>query len=456
MVALGLVFFLASGLTQASQSWDIHSAAHLPEWLRFHIDHRTRYEAVTNGFRRNARGGDQVLAFRTNVFLEINYEGFRIGGEFIDSAVTLDDAGTPINTTQVDRTDLLQAYIGWSSTDLAGTGLSANIQAGRQTIDYGSRRLFARNRFRNTVNTFSGLDASLSDADNWRWRSFFVLPVLRLPNDRESIDRGIVEFDEANTSAIFTGTFLGINKLPFRTKGEVYLYYLNENDSAKFQTTNRRIFSPGLRWFRKPRTSEFDFELETIVQIGRSRATRNVTDTTDLDHFSYLGHAALGYSFDLPWRPRFILQYDYASGDKTPNDGKNGRFQTFFGARRFEYGPTGIWGAFARGNVNSPGYRIKLKPMKNLSAFLAHRAFWLAEKRDTWVGANLRDRRGRSGDFIGHQMEIRIRWKTLPKLLTLETGWAHLFKGQFAKNAPGSPADKSDSDYFYVQTKLHF
>ena len=52
-------------------------------------------------------------------------------------------------------------------------------------------------------------------------------------------------------------------------------------------------------------------------------------------------------------------------------------------------------------------------------------------------------------------MELRLRWKVIPKMITLEGGWAHLFKGSFAKNALGSPTDKSDSDYFYSQISLH-
>jgi hypothetical protein len=39
--------------------------------------------------------------------------------------------------------------------------------------------------------------------------------------------------------------------------------------------------------------------------------------------------------------------------------------------------------------------------------------------------------------------------------LNFETGWAHLFKGEFAKNAPKAP-DTQDVDYFYVQSMLRF
>ena len=97
-----------------------------------------------------------------------------------------------------------------------------------------------------------------------------------------------------------------------------------------------------------------------------------------LQHQAWYQHLDVGYTFDMPWTPRFALEYDYASGDKDPNDGKDQRFDTLFGARRFEFGPTGIYGAFARSNINTPGYRIGINPRSDVQAFLSHRAFWLA------------------------------------------------------------------------------
>ncbi|MGR9108196.1 MAG: alginate export family protein, partial [Gammaproteobacteria bacterium] len=230
----------------------------------------------------------------------------------------------------------------------------------------------------------------------------------------------------------------------------------SESDSSNIATANRNLSTPGIRWFRIPQVNEFDFELESAVQTGTSHASTSASDTRNLDHLAYFGHVALGYTFEVPWSPRLVLQYDYASGDENPFDGKNGRFDTLFGARRFEFGPTSLWGAFARSNINTPGIRTELKPTANLSGYIAYRSFWLAEKRDAWTGAGLQDPTGRSGSFIGQQIEASLRWNAIQNLLTLETGWAHLFKGRFAKDAPGAPRDTNDADYFYAQTTVAF
>lgn len=434
----------------------LHNAVGLPDWLAFSINHRTRYESVNHTFRKGTSGGDQVLAFRTLVLTEARYLGFRLGGELEDARLALDSPGTPVDTTQINQAELLQAYLAWEGHDLFGSGLALSVKGGRQTLDVGSRRLIARNRFRNTINGFDGIDLSLSRPATWQWRAFFVFPVTRLPSDVPALRRGQTQFDEENAATFFTGTFFSLDRLPLASRGELYAYYLREEDTHHhpIATRDRRLWTPGWRWYRPPQLAQPDFEFEMAFQTGTSRVASTSRDS--LDHFAWSGHAALGYTFDLPWQPRFLAQYDYASGDENPGDGKNRRFDTLFGARRFEFGPTGIWGAFARANLNSPGFRLEVKPTQGIDGWFAYRAFWLAERRDAWTGAGIQDPTGRSGNFLGHQIELRTCWQAIPGLLALETGWAHLFKGKFARNAPGAPADSDDSNYFYAQTTLNF
>ncbi|MGH8565230.1 MAG: alginate export family protein [Gammaproteobacteria bacterium] len=460
-----LISLASSGFAEegtASTPWRLHDALGLPTWLTLAIEHRTRYETIDNQFRKSGTGGDQAISFRTNVFAEAAYAGWRLGGEFIDSRVTADDEGTPLDNTLVNEADLLQAYLGWGTNDLLGTGLSADIKGGRETIDLGSRRLVARNAFRNTINAFTGLDVQLGVPNDWQIRSFFVLPVFRLPSDVDQIRNERMVFDREDAHTYLWGLYARKSQLLWNTNGEIYLLGLHEDDVPSLATRNRRLYTPGIRWFKEPATGQIDLEIEAAYQVGTSRGSATSTDTTDLDHAAHFEHAQVGYTLGLPWSPRFLAQYDYASGDDDPNDGNNNRFDTLFGARRFEFGPTGIWGAFARSNINSPGYRLIVKPHQSVSAMIGHRLFWLASDRDAWTttpvtsSGTLQDTTGLSGDFIGHQIEASIFWNVIPKNLTLEAGWAHLIKGEFAKNAPDAPLDQGDSNYFYAQTTVQF
>ena len=379
----------------------------------------------------------------------------------MDARITADDTGTPLDNTLVNQADLLQAYLGWGTKNFFDTGLSMDIKGGRQTIDLGSRRLVARNVFRNTINAFTGLDAQIGAPNDWLVHSFYVLPVFRLPDQVEDIRDGKTVFDQEDIGTRFWGVHGRKDQMPWITHGELYILGLHEEDAEDLSTRNRRLYTPGIRWFKDPAKGQMDFEIEAAYQTGTSHASTRATDTQDLDHTAHFEHAQIGYTFDLPWSPRFLAQYDYASGDDDPNDGDNNRFDTLYGARRWELGPTGIWGELARANINSPGYRLFVKPREDVSAFIAHRMIWLASDRDAWTttpltteGA-LQDPTGQSGDFVGHQIESSIGWTVIPKNLMLEAGWAYLIKGEFARNAPGAP-NEGDTNYFYVQTLLQF
>jgi hypothetical protein len=163
-------------------------------------------------------------------------------------------------------------------------------------------------------------------------------------------------------------------------------------------------------------------------------------------------HASTGMRFDAEASPRLALAFDFATGDGDPNDRANQRFDPLFGARRFELGPTGLYGALARSNVCSPGARFELAPHRTLDLMAGYRLAWLTSKRDAWTTAAIRDPDGQSGRFIGHQIEARVRWQPFPKNLGLEIGGALLARGHFATQAPG--VTTGDPVYLYTQLTM--
>lgn len=150
-----------------------------------------------------------------------------------------------------------------------------------------------------------------------------------------------------------------------------------------------------------------------------------------------------------------MLQYDLASGDRDPNDLSIERFNTLFGARRFDFGPTGIYGPFARSNLDTAGVRVTLRPTQRLQAMLALGSFRLAEPRDAWVGVGLRDPSGAAGDSLGRQLEGSFIWDAVPDRLTLETGFALLAAGSFPERTAGA-AFRGDSSYCYAALTTTF
>lgn len=106
---------------------------------------------------------------------------------------------------------------------------------------------------------------------------------------------------------------------------------------------------------------------------------------------------------------------DLLRGQTADRVEKNGRgttshsFDTLFGARRFDFGPTGIFDPVARNNINAPGTRLLLIPHRNLTTFLAYRAWWMADSKALSQPARLIDPTGTSGDFMGHTVELSAR-----------------------------------------------
>lgn len=434
--------------------WNLHDALNLPKWLSVSVEQRTRYETVDGRFNAGGKGGDQQIALQTDAFLEARFNHFRFGGEFLDARQLGADSDSMLNNTHVDEADFIQGYLAWADQNTFYSGLGAEVIAGRQTLDLGSRRLVARNSFRNTINSFDGIRVRVLDYNRWQFNAFATMPVNRYPTASADILNDVQAFDTASGRTWFSGVFLEMYNLAWGINGEIYLYHLDESDSAKNLTKNRRYFTPGVRFYIKPAKSKFDFQVETIGQLGTVRATTASTDNKDLDHEAWYQHVDVGYTFDMPWKPRFALEYDYASGDKNPTDNKDQRFDTLYGARRFDFGSTGIYGAFARANINSPGYRLGFSPLSDVKVGVSHRLYWLAEDNDSWTTAGLQDKTGKTDNFIGHQLELSTRWD-VNSSLNFETGWAHLFKGEFAQNAPKAP-DTQDVDYFYVQSMLRF
>lgn len=435
-------------------TWNLHDALNLPKWLDVSVEQRTRYETMDGRFRANRIGSDQQIALQTDLWLQAHLGKFRFGVEFMDSRALNADSGSAVNNTQANNADFVQGYLAWADQNLFYSGIGAEVIAGRQTLNFGSRRLVARNAFRNTVNNFTGVRVRLLDYENWQFNGFVSMPVIRYPTGATDILDETHEFDEEDTHTWFSGGFLELYDLAWGINGEVYLYHLDEGDSIRNQTRNRRYFTPGVRLYSKPKKSQFDFQLESIGQLGTVRSNTAATNATDLNHAAWFQHLDFGYTLDMPWAPHLGFEYDYASGDNNPNDNQDQRFDTLYGVRRGEFGPTGIYGPFARSNINTPGYRIKLSPRSDVKLEFGHRAYWLASAKDSWTTAGLQDKTGNSGSYVGQQVEVLARWD-VNSSLNFETGWAHLFKGRFAKTAPNAPDDK-DIDYFYVMSMLRF
>lgn len=419
-----------------------HDALRLPDWLDVAVDHRTRFEFLDDPWRPGESQKQTQIVQRDRLRLGVDAPGgIRFLGEFQDARV-FNDRPNDFVQSEVDHLDVLQLFVSTTRKDLFGKGLRVDAHAGRMTIDVASRRLVARNDFRNTVNAFDGVHLQLgSDDRKWRVRGFYTFPVAirdsDLMNNRPSTRRrfwGLAFEDQRNPWLQLDAYSLGLNDLP----------------------GNRSYRTYGLRVHRKPVPAQLDYEGEVAAQLGdRWTAAQGVRDQS-----AWMVHAELGYTFGIAWSPRLAAQFDYASGNDDPSDDDSHAFDPLFGARRFDLMPTGIFGAFRRTNIVSPGVRIGLVPTKTVRLDVKVRHWMLDEARDAFAGTAgpgggaLTDATGDAGRDLGTDLELRARWDAR-EWLAFDVGYDHWWKGRYLDQVAATQT-RGDADYFYLQSRVRF
>lgn len=419
----------------------LKTTLNLPDWVDLGIENRTRFESLDHPWRSTAKVGggrtDSQIALRSRVRFGLGGNGpVRFLFEGQDSRVYGEKAGGFVNNTTVDEWDILQVFGSLTADNLLGSGLRTDLHFGRMTWDFGSRRYIARNDFRNTTNAFDGVHWQIGKEKLWRFRTFLVEPVIR----------DEVKLDEQNNKFLFWGAYVENLQIPWM---KVNAFYYGLNDQRQKNSTLHRTYGTyGLRLFKSPAMSEFDYELEGAVQVGR---------LGQVDHFAYNPNAQVGYTFDVPWTPRFLVQYTYASGTRTPGGSQNGTFDPLFGARRFDLMPTGIFGPFLRSNLSSPGWRVIVQPAKGWRIQLKQRFWYLAQGAAVNGGILLQDPSGGAGNYLGHDLEFRVQW-VVNQNLDFDAGYDHWFKGSYFDRLPASSnlpqGGNKDTDYFYLSMRI--
>jgi hypothetical protein len=194
----------------------------------------------------------------------------------------------------------------------------------------------------------------------------------------------------------------------------------------------------GLHAFGPIGTTGFDYDFDTAFQFGEDGHRKQR---------AFAVYGEVGYTFRHAWKPRVSFSTLYASGDRDPDDHLSERFDRLFEVTH----PPSTTDLFSWQNIISPKIRLQLQPVKKLRIETSYGAYWLASDSDAWVLAERRDPTGRSDDFVGQEIELRVRYQ-VNRRIELEAGYSHFFPGPFVENT----GDADDGDLFYVQTTLQF
>ena len=423
-------------------------------WLEIGFEHRTRYEMRHNDIRHVEGGFDNPFFLRDRAYLGIKeiLDPFRFAVEFQDSRVY--NHKFPSTDQENDPYDLIQGYGELYFKNALGEddrkqNRPVRFRVGRMAYETLDRRFIARNEWRNTTNAFEGFRLNLGrEANDWEIDLWGNQPVRRLQT----------RFDEANSHLWFFGAIGHWRK--WSDIITLQPYYMGQKQTADpngFTATNRldrEIHMPSLRGYGKVGNTGLDFDVNFSYQFGTNGTQR---------HEAYGYTAEIGQTFKHAWKPRLSGFYGYATGDRNPNDNVDNRFDRFFGFAR----PWSSDHYVIYENIKAPRIRFDLQPTQKLGFETSYAWFWLASKTDRLFdsfdgnisvtkdpGFN-RDRTGRSGDYVGSALELRVRYQPASRV-NVVVGYSHFIAGEFVKNVIAAHPTQIDqrsgnTDFFYVE-----
>ena len=403
-------------------------------WLDVGLDYRFRYEYRDDDIRRAQAGLDEPWLHRTRAYIGIKEiaDPFRFAAELQDSRHY--NSNYARDNRDFNEFEFIRLYGELYFKDLLGHDAIGNprplsIRYGIHNFEFLDRRLLGNNQWRNTANTFQGFHASLGQESNdWQLDLLAVQPLNRSKYDW---DRPVEQQWLYGAIGHWRRWSDVITLEPF---------YLALNQSAYAGVAERLVHSPGLRGYGIVGSSGFDYDFSFIYQFGRNGAR---------DVRAYAGNIEVGYTWATnPWKPRFSLFYGYASGDRDPNDNQDNRFERFFGFGR----PWSANDYVVYENISAPKARVEFKPRHNLRVDFGYSLFWLASDKDRFANANnARDVTGRSGGFVGQELDIRARYAWSPKTEII-VGYAYFKAGDFIQNRVRS----GDTDFAYFEFNHRF
>lgn len=332
-----------------------------------------------------------------------------------------------------DPIDIRQAWMQFGSK-------AANLTVGRQIFLYGDERILGPLDWTNLGRTFDAARFHYEKTD-W-WIDVFAASVVTFDPDglnaSDLFDNQGVGRDQILSGAYFSSTAL----IPWQVT-DIYGLELHESSVAG----NTDFATLGTRMKADPKKlGGWDYDTEMAVEFG---------EVKDKDLSAFAGHWGIGYNWlNCPWKPRFGLEYNFATGDGNAADGDVGTFQNLFPTNHKFYGYMDVW---AWQNIHNPAVSFSVQPTAKLKAQVDYHLFWLADTSDAWYRANgttaVRPITPGADSFAGSELDVTLSCK-VSKNLALQAGYSHFFAGSYLGDAGSKRSD--DADFAYLQMQIDF
>jgi hypothetical protein len=215
------------------------------------------------------------------------------------------------------------------------------------------------------------------------------------------------------------------------------------------------------------RKGNWDFINETAWQTGRMASGIGGSNDRNLTINAWATRNWLGYTwYELKWKPRVAVGFDYASGDGNANCANGTTASTGYRcktANTFEnFFPTNYIHA---GYMLNHAWRNSIQPQVNIQARPSERdhiEFWgqahfLANARDNWYrgaqGPLVYSRSDNTTSHVGNETDFAWTRMFADGKVSFTVTYGHFFAGQYVKNNLGTYADQ---DWGIMQLWMNF
>lgn len=369
----------------------------LPTWLRFGIEERMRFE------------NHSYLLNRLRVGMLIQpVRWFKMVAQTQDARSFFEKA--PLGPPNNVRWDLKMAYAQFGDAEKQ----PVSIAVGRQVIDY-NNTIIGNSEWRNQGRAYDGVVTKIR-VDRFR-AAVFATSVVAPQLD------GISHHQEGNN---LYGAYGWITRVLPKSSIEPFVLWrvaprvAVEGGDAKTGRLDEKAY--GLR-IKGSRIRNFDYRYEMVLERGFAgpNAIRAWATT-----------AGLGYTIRAAgWRPRFFAGYDYASGDRNPQDGRRGTFDTM---NPTAHDRLGIIDQFGWQNIAAWRGGATVNAHRRWSVTAQYLNLNLASASDgaynSSGGLIARDATGKSGRHIGETAEF-YTWYEINRQVHVGAGIGRLLPGEW-------------------------
>lgn len=392
-------------------------------YLSFGANVRERFEVDDANFGTGGNQQESYLLSRTEAHADL-----RIAGQvqvFLQLQSDLAPGKEPLSPVDQDRLGIEQAFVAVSQP--LGDGNVA-IRIGRQENGFDLQRFLSVRDGPNVRQAYDGISIAYTRGP-WRFITLYTHPV----ENRDSS-----YFDDYSSPHLSLSLFRLERQVTSSSSLSAYVGEFRQDD-VQFPSAsgNERRDLVEVRYAGV--SGRVDWDAEAMSQSGSigARAIR-----------AWATGVVIGRTFDsMRLRPRIGLQFDAASGDKSPTDDQLNTFNPLFPSGG-HYFTTAGYTTYA--NLVHVKTALSLSPLTNMKLTSAIGVEWRETTADaiyTLPDVPIPDTAGRGGRYVGTYSQFRGDWGLTPHI-ALAVEAVHFIAGATVVSVGGH-----DTNYLGVEAR---